>query len=44
MSKVARDASGLWGPHGAGKAVWVGVLGSHICVGCVVFAGFCIYN
>ena len=35
----ARDALGLWGPHGAGKAVWVGFWGSSICVGVAKSAG-----
>ena len=29
----ARDALGLWGPHGAGKAVWVGLWGRSVCAG-----------
>ena len=35
----ARDALGLWGPPGAGKAACVGFWGSSICVGVVVAAG-----
>ena len=35
----ARNALGLWGPHGAGKAVWVGFWGSSICVGVAKSAG-----
>ena len=35
----ARDALGLWGPHGAGKAVRVGFLGSSICAGVTKSAG-----
>ena len=29
----ARDALGLWGPHGAGKALWVGFWKRSICAG-----------
>ena len=34
----ARYALGLWGPPGAGKAVWVGFWGSSICVGVTISA------
>ena len=35
----ARNALGLWGPHGAGKAVWIGSWGSSICAGFAKYAG-----
>ena len=37
-----RDVVRSWGLRGAGKAAWAWAWGSLICVGCALFADFCI--
>ena len=37
-----REVGKSWGLRRAGKAAWAWVWGSRICIGCALFAGFCI--